>query len=403
MKYLFKNAYIVSDNRKCDILIDNGTIVDINDEIIIDKSRSDDLELINLEGRIIIRGFADAHLHLDKALLNETYSNESGTLKEAIQLGKKLKRSFSKKDVKERALKTINMCRKHGTFAIRTNVDIDEIVGLNSLDALLELKDELKDEFYMQIVAFPQEGIQNSNKNLLYLEEALKRGADIIGGIPATEENPIGHIKKVFELAIKYDVDIDMHIDETDDPKSLTTRDLAEITILEGYKGRVTAGHCCSLSANNFEDIKETLNLIKEAEIHIIALPSTNLYLQGRNDVKDFRRGITRVKDLIKLDIPVMIASDNIRDPFNPFGNGNLLEAALITAHGCQMGGTNDLNSIFRMVTDIPMKLLNQDTGFKIGEKARFIVLNSYEPWRAIISQSRIFGKYHLKWEKVNS
>jgi len=400
MKYLFKNACIVSDNRKCDILIDNGTIIDIKDRIIIDKTKLENLELINLEGRIIIRGFADAHLHLDKALLNEIYTNESGTLKEAIKISEKLKRNFSKADVKKRALKTINMCRKNGTIAFRTNVDIDEIVGLTSLDALVELKDELKGEIYIEIIAFPQEGIQNSNKNLLYLEEALKRGADIIGGIPAIEDNPREHIKKVFGLAIKYDVNIDMHIDETVDPKTLTIKDLAEITISQGYKGRVTAGHCCSLSSNNLKDIKDTLNIIKEAEINVISLPSTNLYLQGRDDIKNFRRGITRVKDLMRLDIPLMIASDNIRDPFNPFGNGNLLETALITAHGCQMGGINDLNNIFQMVTDIPLKLLKQETKFKIGQKARFIVLDSFEPWKAIVCQSKVFGRYYMKWEK---
>lgn len=398
MKYLFKNAYLISNNKKCDILIDNDTIIDINDKIIKD---SDDLELIDLEGRIVIKGFADAHLHLDKTLLNETRTNESGTLKEAMIISEELKNNFSKSNVKKRALKTINMCREHGTVTFRTNVDIDETVGLTSLDALLELKDELKDEIYMQIIAFPQEGIQNSNKNLFYIEEALKKGADIIGGIPAIEEDPKLHIKKIFELAVKYDVDIDMHIDETDDPKSLTIKDLAEMTIAEGYKGRVTAGHCCSLSSNNLDDIKETLELIKEAELNIISLPSTNLYLQGRDDVKNFRRGITRVKDLMKLDVPVIIASDNIRDPFNPFGNGNLMETALIAAHGCQMGGISDLNSIFQMVTETPLKLLKQETKFKIGQKARFIVLDSLEPWKAIVSQSKIFGKYFNVWEKA--
>lgn len=271
---------------------------------------------------------------------------------------------------------------------------MDENIGLKSLEALIELREEYKDRLLIQIVAFPQDGIVKSQENYEYLEEALKLGADLVGGIPATEDDPIKHMEMIFDLAIKYDVDVDMHIDETDDPTSLTLKDLAEMTIANGYKGRVTAGHCCSLSANTREAIAPVIELVKKAGISIITLPSTNLYLQGRGDSYNVRRGIAPVKFLLENNIPVLIGSDNIRDPFNPFGNGDLLEELLVSAHGVHMGGEEDLNKLFDMVSIIPAQALGLD--YEIGEndEASFVVIDAKTKASAIIGQANVFGSF---------
>lgn len=398
MKYIFKNAYFPFDNKVKDVYVENGVIKEINSKI----DNQDVEEIVDLEERMLIKGFVDGHMHLDKALIADKISNKSGTLEEAISIMSKYKPEMSKEDIEERARKVIKMSWKNGTRFMRTHVDVDESAGLKSLEVLLKLKEEYKDKVEIQIVAFPQDGIVESEKSYSYLEEALKLGADVVGGIPATEKDPIKHLEMIFKLALKYDVDIDMHVDETDDPNVLTLKDLAEMTIENGYEGRVTAGHCCSLAANTKEDILPIIELVKKAKINIISLPSTNLYLQGRGDNYDIRRGITPVKFLVENSVPVLIGSDNIRDPFNPFGNSNLLEELLIASHGVHMGGENDLNRLFDMVSIVSGKVLGFDYEIKEKTQANFVVIDAKDKASAIIDQSSIYGYFEENKFKIN-
>ncbi|WP_025641740.1 amidohydrolase family protein [Schnuerera ultunensis] len=399
MNYILRNGYFPFTNEITDIYIKEGIVQNIGEGF---EKNNPQAKLIDLEGRILMDGFVDSHMHLDKALIGERIINKSGTLNEAIKIMSKYKSQMTKEDIKERAEKVLEMAFQKGTRFIRTHIDVDETIGIKSVEVLLELKEKYKDMINIQIVAFPQEGIVGNRKSYNYLEEALKLGADLVGGIPATEDEPIKHIKMIFELGMKYDVDIDMHIDETDDAKSLTIRDLANITIANGYIGRVTAGHCCSLSANDKNTIRPVIDLVKKAKINIIALPSTNLYLQGRGDEFNIRRGIAPVKLLLDNGIPVMIGSDNIRDPFNSFGNGNLLEELLIAAHGTQMGGEDDLNKLFDTVSIVPGKILGFGFGIKEKDKAKFIVLDARTKMDSIIGQVNIFGYFKNNMFEIN-
>ncbi|NLJ78891.1 MAG: amidohydrolase family protein, partial [Tissierellia bacterium] len=336
----------------------------------------------------------DAHMHLDKALINEKISNRSGTLDEAIRIMGEYKPKMSIEDIKDRANRVLQRAYGNGTRYIRTHVDVDHTIKLNSLRALMEIREDWKDKIEIRIIAFPQEGIVENEEAFRYLKEAVEMGADIIGGIPAREKEPIKHIEMIFDLALKHDLDIDMHIDETDDPKSLTLRDLAEMALENDYIGRVSAGHCCSLAANEKEDILPILELVKEADLNIISLPSTNLYLQGRGDTKNIRRGITPIKYMIENDVNVFIASDNVRDAFNPFGNANLLQIALITAHGSHMGGEKDLQNLFDMTTHLPMEAFGFEKNLEVGNRANFIVLDAVSKPGAIISQAGLYGYF---------
>ncbi|MSU02021.1 amidohydrolase family protein [Tissierella pigra] len=391
MNYILKNGYLPFINEIQDVYIKDGLVEKIGRDI---KPIDLDTKIIDLENRIVINGFVDGHMHLDKALIGEKVINKSGTLYEAIEIMSKYKHSMTKEDVKERSKKILDLSFRNGTRFLRTHIDVDHKIQLKSIEALLELKEEYKELIDIQIVAFPQDGIIKNSKSYFYLEEALKMGADIVGGIPAIEEDSIKHMNMIFDLAMKYDVDIDMHIDETDDASSLIINDLAKLTIANGYIGRVTAGHCCSLAANEEEIILPIVELIKKAKINIISLPSTNLYLQGRGDKINIRRGIAPVKYLLDHDIPVAIGSDNIRDPFNPFGNGNLLEEILIAAHGCHMGGEKDLNKLFDMVSIIPGEALKFQYNIKEGNKANFIVIDAKTKADSIIRQANIYGYF---------
>lgn len=390
MTYLFKNAFVVSEGRKKDFSVRDGQIGDEGK----DMENLTDAEVINLEGRLVIEGFVDGHMHLDKAFINEKLTNRSGTLDEAIQLMSRYKAEMTVEDIRERAEKTLHLSYKNGTRFIRTHVDVDDKIKLKSVEALLELREKWKGRIEIQIVAFPQEGVVDKPEAYHYVEEALKLGVDVVGGMPAKDKDPVKHIEMIFELAKTYDVDIDMHIDETDDPESLTLRDLCKATIANGYQGRVVADHCCSISAIDREEAAPIMDLAKEAGVTVVTLPSTNLYLQGRGDTKNIRRGIARVSELLERGVPVILGSDNVRDPFNPFGNGNLLEIALIAAHGCHMGGQEDLETLFDMAYSIPKKVLGFDKGKASGTPLHLVVLDSRTKSEAIITQSEIYGYF---------
>lgn len=386
MDLVVRHARIDGQFKLSDIAIEDGRIVEIGDRV--EESGEEE---IDAKGRLASPGFVDAHMHLDKALLGQETPNVSGTLREALKIMGRKKSEFTVDAVKERAGRVVEMAVRNGTTAIRTHVDVDPLVGLTGLMALIQAREEYSDLADIQIVAFPQEGINNVEGAEELLKEAMEMGADIVGGIPAIDPDLQLHIDKVFSIARDFSVDIDMHIDESDDPKDLTLEYYAEKAIEEGYPGNMTAGHCCSLAAVDDATARRVIGKVGEAGINVVALPSTNLYLQGRGDGYPIRRGITRVRELLDAGVNVLYASDNVRDSFNPFGNGNMLELALILAHGAQMGGMGDLETIFRMGTVNAARAVGimEDYGLEEGKKADIVILDAENPQEAIIGQAK--------------
>lgn len=397
LNYILKNAYLVAQEKTCDIAVRSGTF-----HYLQGTEASDGDEILDLAGRMVIRGYCDLHTHLDKALVNARVKNRSGTLEEAIRLMAGYKSAMTDRDILERAETVLEMCFRNGTRYLRTHVDVDEGIGIRSVQVLKELQQKYRDRIKLQIVAFPQEGIVERPGNYAALDQAMAAGADLVGGIPATEKDPQRHIDMIFDLAEKYDAAIDMHIDETDDPESHTLLQLAQTTLRRGWQGRVTAGHLCSLAANPPEKQGQVLEQVKAAGIQVISLPSTNLYLQGRHHPWNVPRGIAPIKRIAEeYRIPVALASDNIRDPFNPFGNGNPLQTALIAAHGCHMGGTDDLRTLFDMVSKTPLEMLGINPAFQEMEPADFVVIDAKSPEEAIVSQSPIYGYFQKREVEV--
>lgn len=385
--FILKNAYLVHEDKTVNLLVNLNKVKILTESL----EQFDQTDIIDLEGRMVLRGFTDTHMHLDKALIGEKVVNTSGTLEEAIKIMSTYKPTMSDQDIYERMKKVIDMAYAHGTRYLRTNIDIDDNIKLRSLDIIHKLRDAYKDKMVIESIAFPQEGFLDNENNFSYLELALKKGADVLGGIPAFDSNPKLHLEKLMELAKKYDVDLDAHIDETDDQKTLTIKDLIRLTKKYNYQGRVTAAHCCSLAANDKKVVNPILKKAKEVELNIVPLPSTNLYLQGRGDTKNIRRGITPIKSIVyDHGINISIGSDNVRDPFNCFGNANPLEAALIAAHGAHMGSTEDFNTLFDAISKNGMKIMHQD--FHIENTDFFIVVDAKSPRDAIIGVSPIYG-----------
>lgn len=387
MKTLLKNC-LLRDGQKVDIRIAEGSITQVGPAL---ETLADE-KVKDLAGNLVTQGFVDCHLHLDKTLIALSTPNESGTLDEAIRITRQRKAAFTREEVKERARQTLDKAITNGTVAVRTNVDVDPIGGLIGLEALLELRSEYQGRIDIQIVAFPQEGIIKSPGTLELMAEALRMGADVVGGIPAKDSDPVEHIRQAFDLAERFSVPLDLHVDESDDPEDLTILTVAGETLSRGLQGKVTCAHCCSLAALTPDKLDSVLDKVVEAELNIVALPSTNLYLQGRKDEYRIRRGIAPVKALRAKGIRMALASDNVRDAFNPFGNANLLQISLLAAHGCHMGGMKELEEVYDMVTLAPREIISPDTiaGIKPGAKADLVVLPTNSAAQAIIEQVSI-------------
>ncbi|MCD4827318.1 MAG: amidohydrolase family protein [Acholeplasmataceae bacterium] len=385
--FILKNAYLVHENKTVNLLVNLNKVRILNESL----DSFEQTDIIDLEGKMVLRGFSDTHMHLDKALIGDKVINQSGTLEEAIKIMTSYKPTMSDDDIYERMKKVIDMAYDNGTRYLRTNIDIDEGIKLRSLKIIHKLRDAYKHKMVIESIAFPQDSFLGNEENFKYLEQALKQGADVLGGIPAYDLDPRQHLKRLFELAKKYDVDLDVHIDETDNPNTLTIKDLISLTKTFDYQGRVTAAHCCSLASNDKEVVDQILKDAKSAELNIVPLPSTNLYLQGRGDTKNIRRGIAPIKSIVyDHKINISIGSDNIRDPFNCFGNAKPLESALISAHGAQMGATEDFNVLFDAISKNGMKIMHKD--YHIENAKFFIVIDSTSPRDAIIGVAPIYG-----------
>ncbi len=344
--------------------------------------------IINAEDKLIIPGFIESHTHLDKALTIDRIKNTSGTLEERIDDFTKFFEKVDSEDVYHRAFKILKMAIVNGTTVVRSHITVNSNLGLKAMKAVLKLKEELKDYITLQFVAFPGSLPRITDENIILLRKSLKMGAGLIGGCPNLSLDYKNTTDRLFELAKEYGVDIDFHVDESDEPDVRSLEYLADKTIKEDYVGKVTAGHCCSLAAVDEKTADRVIEKVKAARINIITLPSCNMYLMGRKDVGLIRRGVTRARDFLEAGVNIAYASDNIRDLFRPFGNADMLEEGLFTAQVLQYGEPAGFKTIMKMATYYPAKILGlPDYGLDIGDRADLVVLDASNVEEALINQ----------------
>lgn len=377
MDLIIRNAKLRNMTDIVDIGVINGKIQLISKSIKETATRE-----IDAEGNLVIPPFIDPHIHLDKVnIVDVVRPNESGTLKEAIEIIWDKKASYTNEDIVSRSENVIKMAILNGTLKMRTHVDVDTIGGLKPLNGILALREKYKHVLDLQIIAFPQEAIIKDPGCEQLMWDAMEAGADIVGGMPAHENSPEDskrHIEICFDIAQKYNADVDMHIDETDDPFYRTLEMLADETIKRGWEGRVTAGHTCALAAYDDHYASYVIEKVKRAGINVITNPVTNLMLQGRMDKQPIRRGITRVKELLEAGVNMSFGQDCIKDTFYPFGSADMLQVALITAHAAQMSLPHEIDKVFDMITYDAAKIFRiSKYGIEIGNDADFVILNT--------------------------
>ena len=326
-------------------------------------------------GRVVTPGLVESHIHLDKALLSDRTPSVEGTLQEAIRITGEAKRRFTVEDIRTRARAVLDMAVRHGTTAMRSHVEVDPIVGLKGLEALLALKVEYAAALDLQLCAFAQEGILQTPGTEALLEEALRRGADLVGGCPYNDTDANAQIDIIFRLAREFNVDADFHVDFFDEPEHLHVRYIAEQAIRHGWQGRVALGHCTELGALPPTDLAPIAELLRDAGVGIITLPATDLYLMGRKDTHRVRRGLTPVKRLLEAGVTVVAATNNVRNAFTPVGNANLLLMGFLLTVGAHLGTERERNEVLRMLTEYPAKLLRlPPCGPGLGLQADLVV-----------------------------
>jgi cytosine deaminase len=348
---------------------------------------------IDAGGRLAVPGFIEPHIHLDKVMINKVVRpNVTGTLTEAIEIIWEKKKHYTTEDIVKRAGAVIESAVANGTTRIRTHVDVDTIGGLKPLEGVVATREKYRHVMDIQIVAFPQEGILRDKGTETLMWQAMEKGADVVGGMPFNEDSPqdsARHIAIAFEIAKKFDADIDMHVDETDDPNARTLEMLADQTITNNYQGRVTAGHTCALAAYPADYARAVIEKVRQAELHMITNPATNLMLQGRLDAEPKRRGITRVGELLAAGLNVSFGQDCVADTFYPFGREDLLEVALLAAHAAHLSLPAQIEQVFAMPTVNAAKVLRvQDYGLRPGCAADVVILDAPDAAEAIRLQA---------------
>lgn len=380
---LLKNAHLEDYTEAQDILIENGKIAVLGTAGTLPDQRAG--EVLDCEGRAVLPGLVETHLHLDKALLDERMPNLEGTLEGAIKVTGALKSRFTMDDVLERSRKVLDMAIAQGTTVIRTQPDVDPIAHTLGANAMLALRDEYRGLIDLQVVAFPQEGIIKAPGTLEMLEECLQNGADVIGGCTYNEadvETCKHHIATVFDLAEKHSVPVDMHCDfqvDSSDPRYALVEHIADVTIERGMQGMVTLGHMSSLGSLSGPHRVEVWDRIKQADLNIVVLPFTDMHLNARNDDHSVRRGIAPVKLMWDVGVRVGLSSNNVRNAFTPFGNADLMDIALFMAQVGHMGSPDDFQRLLRTITYTNAKIIGVDDGYgiKVGDRADLVVLDA--------------------------
>ena len=382
MDTVVKNARLSgATDVLADIAISGGKIVAIEANI------STDATVINARGRLVSPGFIETHIHLDKSCILDRCMSTRGDLEEAIGEAAKAKAAFTPDDVRARATRTLEKAILNGTTHMRTHLEVDPGVGLRSLDGVLPLVRDYAWAIDLQICVFPQEGLLNNPGTDALMIEALKRGCGAVGAAPYTDSDPRGQIDRVFEMAREFDVDIDMHLDFGSSAENMTFDHVCRRTEEHKYGGRVAIGHvtqATSLSMAGFEAMAKRL---AGAGVALTVLPSTDLYLMGRNHTEDHNvpRGVVPAHKLLHHGVNCSLSSNNVLNPFTPFGDCSLIRMANLYANICQVGKKADMEECFNMVTHRPAKMMRlADYGLAVGKAADFVILDAAEPDLAV-------------------
>lgn len=375
---LIKQVLIENATDPKDVRIVDGKFAEIADNLAPEAGE----QVIDATNKLMIPPFVDPHVHLDSTMTaGDPEWNETGTLFDGIRIWSERKKTLSHEDVKQRAIQALKIQAAHGLQFVRSHVDITD-PDLVALKALIEVREEVKPWMTLQLVAFPQEGILSFPGGKELMIKAAELGVDAIGAIPHfefTREYSVESLHFAFEVAQKYNLLIDAHTDEIDDPASRGLETMATLALETGLKEKVTASHTTAMGSYNDAYVYKLMRLLKMSDINFVANPLINMYLGGRFDTYPKRRGLTRVKELDAEGINVAFGEDDIKDPWYPMGNGNMVDALHMGLHATQIMGYSEIMNSYRFITKNGARTMHvQDSyGIEVGKPANFLIFNA--------------------------
>jgi cytosine deaminase len=385
MDLLIRNVVIAETDgdgiMSVDIACAGGRIAEIGHVL----GGSESAEIVDGEGCLAVPGLVETHIHLDKSCILERCRLEQGTLAEAIEQASAAKRDFTVEDIFARGARTLEKCILQGTTRMRTHVEVDPVIGLKGLEAVKALRERYGWAIDVEVCVFPQEGLFNNPGTEHLMVAALNDGATVIGGCPYTDSDPMGQIDRVFELARDYDVDIDFHLDFDLSPDGMTVGRVCENAEGFGWGGRVAIGHVSKLSALPAEALATVSQRLSDAGVALTILPSTDLFLMGGDVDHNVPRGVAPIHRVETAGVCCSLSTNNVLNPFTPFGDGSLVRMANLYANIAQLATPTAHRRCLDYVTHRAARLMRLgDYGFEVGKPADLVLLDCTSPEQAV-------------------
>jgi cytosine deaminase len=347
-------------------------------------------------GCLCCGGLCETHIHLDKSRIIDRCTPEpSRSHPNHMQRVQAVKPTFTVEDIYTRAKASLENCIKQGTTRIRTHAEIDLPVGTKCIEALTMLQKEYAWAVDLEICAFAQEGLTTAPEADKALVKSLETGAKVIGGAPNYDTDHAGQINRVFELARHYDIDIDMHIDSGHDPASLDLHLVAELTQKHKLGGRVAMGHVTKVTGLPIDKQKDIAKKLADAGVAVTALPATDLFVLARHVEYNIPRCVTDLNMFAEQGCNCSISSNNILNPFTPFGDGSLIRMANLHANIVQVGQPERLAELFAMISERSARLMNlKDYGIRVGSQAEVTVIDAKSPAEAVATCAPVLAVF---------
>jgi len=394
MDLILRNAVLAGRGKEgmLDIAVRGGKLAAI-DRGISTEAR----ETLDLKGKLVCAGFVESHIHLDKSRIIDRCSPEQGRMAQTVRRVQAVKSNFTAEDVYARAKATLEAAILQGTTRMRNHIEVDPPLGLTGLQAIQQLAKDHAWAIDLEICVFLQEGMTNVPGAEDLLVQAVESGSHIVavGGAPRYDPDPATQIRRVFELGRAHGIDVDLHLDFGNSPEGMDLPLVMDLTAEHRYGGRVNVGHVTKLSTMPPEQQAPIARRLAETGVAVTALPATDLFLMGREQTFDVRRGIVDVNALDRLGVTCSIASNNILNPFTPFGDCSLLRMANLHANTLQVGSAEDLTACFDMISSDAAGIMNLgDYGLKVGMPADLAVIDARSEAEAVATVATVLHAF---------
>ena len=381
MDLIVRNACVVQEGalRLVDIGIADARIAVAAADLAADAPELD------AGGCLVVGGMIETHIHLDKTCIMDRCRIEQGTVAEAVRITAAAKKEFTVEDVYARGKNTLERCISHGTMHMRTHVELDPGIGMIGFDAVEQLARDYAWGIDVELCVFPQEGLTNNPGTEELLIEGLRRGARAIGAVPYFDTDPRGQIDRIFKIARDYNAEIDMHLDLGETTDGMQIEYVCRKTEEYGWGGRVAVGHVTQMSLLPPDRFRAIAATLANAGVAVTILPSTDLHLMGRSHDHAIPRGVVAAGPLREAGVTCSISTNNVLNPFTPYGDGSLIRMANLYANVCHVSRPSDLAGCLDMITGAAARLMRlDDYGIKVGGPADLVCIDAQAPAEAI-------------------